>query len=61
MKTLTLTQIVKNPSLLRKALKESKDRKVRIIWKEPKPNGIIEDSAIVYLEKEDGFTNNCKR
>ena len=61
MKTLTLTQIVKTPSLLRKALKESKDQKVRIIWKEAKPNGILEDSAIVYLERKDGFTDNCKK
>lgn len=48
MKTLTISEIVKRPSLLREALEEGT---VRITWKESKPNGKIIFSSIA--EKED--------
>lgn len=47
MKELTMSQIVKNPSVLREALQNSD---VRLIWKEQKPNGKVIESAIVRKE-----------
>jgi hypothetical protein len=52
MQTFTLTEIFRKPSKLREALKKSATGEVRIIWKQPKPNGSIEDSAIVKLERK---------
>jgi hypothetical protein len=51
MKTLTISEVVKHPSKLHKALKKGA---VRITWKESKPNGKIIFSAII--KKED---NTC--
>lgn len=41
---LTITQIVKNPNILRESLKSGD---VRLIWREQKPNGKVIESAIV--------------
>lgn len=48
MKTLTISQIIKSPGLLKV---EAEKGPVRLIWKEPKPNGLVVFSAIV--KKED--------
>jgi len=47
MKTLTISQIIKSPGLLKKELEKGE---VRLIWKEPKPNGMIVFSATVKKE-----------
>lgn len=44
---LTMSQIVKNPSVLREAIQHGD---VRLIWKEQKPNGKVIESAIVRKE-----------
>ena len=49
MKTLTITEIVKNPALLRGALEIGI---VKIVWKEQKPNGEVVFSAIAKREGE---------
>jgi hypothetical protein len=48
MKTLTISQVMKAPGLLKKELEKGQ---VRLIWKEPKPNGLIVFSAIVKKEE----------
>lgn len=48
MKTLTITEVVRKPNVLREALENQP--KVRIIWKEAKPNGLVEFSAIIKKE-----------
>lgn len=47
MKTLTISEVIKSPGLLRKELEKGN---VRLIWKEPKPNGLIVFSATVKKE-----------
>lgn len=49
MKTLTITEILKKPAQFM-ALIQSEE-KVRVVWKEQKPNGKVKLSAIV--QKED--------
>jgi len=49
MKTLTITEIVKNPALLRGALEVGS---VRIVWKEQKPKGDVVFSAVAKREGE---------
>jgi len=48
MKTLTISQVTRSPNLLKTEVEKGP---VRLIWKEPKPNGLIVFSAIV--KKED--------
>jgi len=43
MKEITITQIARTPSVLKKALKKGP---VRIVWKEQKPGGKVLFSAI---------------
>lgn len=47
MKTLTISEVLRSPGLLRIELEKGQ---VRIIWKEQKPNGSIVFSAIVKKE-----------
>ena len=49
MKTLTITEVNKNPNKLRAAVEE--DGKARITWKEQKPNGKI--TLSILCTKED--------
>ncbi len=48
MKTLTISQIFKSPGLLKIEVEKGP---VRIIWKEPKPNGKLILSAIIKKEE----------
>ena len=44
MRELTISEIVKKPSVLRDAINSGP---VRIVWKEAKPNGKVIESAVV--------------
>jgi hypothetical protein len=46
---MTITQLVRKPSELKKLLEDGK--KVRILYKEPKPNGEVQLSAIIQREQ----------
>lgn len=46
---MTITQLVRKPSELKKLLENGK--KVRILYKEPKPNGKVQLSALIQKEK----------
>lgn len=48
--TLTITEIVKNPAILRSSLSKGE---VKIIWKEQKPNGKVLFSALAKKEGDE--------
>ncbi len=48
MKTLSISEVIKSPGLLKKEVEKGD---VRLIWKESKPNGLIILSAIITKEK----------
>jgi len=50
MKTLTISEVIKSPGLLKKEVEKGD---VRLIWKEPKPNGLVTLSVIVTKEGKD--------
>jgi hypothetical protein len=51
MKTLSISDIVKKPSILKEALE---NETVRIQWREPKPNGKVTMTATVKKDKPRG-------
>jgi len=48
MKTLSISEVSKKPSLLRTEVEKGP---VRIVWKEPKPNGKVVYSVLVTKEE----------
>ena len=48
MKTLTISEVIRSPGLLKKEVEKGP---VKITWKEPKPNGKVIFSAIIKEEE----------